>query len=199
MYEDAKVKEALARIVRHVCPDPALHEDLLQEGIIHLWRQLSHHPDQTQSWYLHSCKFHLQHCLNQGRSVDALKRRREWYVVVDSEPGDEGENFHNDRLDTSFIARVSAREIYQLVSKELPARGRAVLARLAECKSAREIGRELNISHSAVIKYRRRIAALLLKLGIAPPAKCNGRNREAITNVCSDGINGSRAVVSLSD
>src|SRR5207245_505396 len=45
---------------------------------------------------------------------------------------------------------------------------RAVLHCLADGLGAREIGRELGISHSMAIKHRRKIAALLMRLEKPP-------------------------------
>src|SRR5262245_40962515 len=73
--EDRRTLDQLRRIVSRIRSDPALHSDLMQEGLIHLWRIQERRPGQTRSWYLQNCRFHLLHYLMEGRSVDSLKRR----------------------------------------------------------------------------------------------------------------------------
>jgi len=50
----------------------------------------------------------------------------------------------------------------------LPALDRAILAYLMAGFACREIARRLGISHPAVIKHRRAIAALAIQFGITP-------------------------------
>jgi DNA-directed RNA polymerase specialized sigma24 family protein len=187
LCDEKQTREALSRIVARVASNPTLREDLLQEAVIHLWLEETRTPNQTRSWYLQSCKFHLQHFLAAGRSVDALKRRR----------GDVTEEFQNSEVngngslheaDNSLLGQISAREIVELVSKKLRPRARAVLSGLADGLGARDIARQLRISHPAVIKHRRAIAKLLLDLGIAPPTNGNGRSAAKLNGV--NGTNG---------
>jgi DNA-binding CsgD family transcriptional regulator len=105
----------------------------------------------------------LQHYLSAGRSVDSAKRREgSLQITFDSETG---EGFP-EQADSgnSVTTNVSAREIITLLSSHLKPQEKAVLDCLAEGLGAREIGRELKISHTMVIRYRRRIACLLTKL-----------------------------------
>ena len=74
LVEDAEMQKTLRRIVVTLAPDSALHDDLNQEGLIGLWRAEQQRPGRTRSWYLQSCKFHVQHYLAFGRSVDSPKR-----------------------------------------------------------------------------------------------------------------------------
>src|SRR6266446_6417643 len=70
------LRESLIRMIHGVTRDAALRQDLMQEALVHLWLIETRRPGQTKSWYLQSCKFHLQHYLASGRSVDSGKRRR---------------------------------------------------------------------------------------------------------------------------
>src|SRR6266550_8738311 len=74
LIEDARICQTLRRIVTRVTPDRALQDDLMQECLIRLWRLESEAPGHTRSWYLQNCRFHLQHFLASGRSLDSLKR-----------------------------------------------------------------------------------------------------------------------------
>ncbi len=68
-------RDSLARMIRRLTGNGALRDDLLQEALIHLWTMELARSGQTRSWYLQSCKYHLQHYLAGGRSVDSAKRR----------------------------------------------------------------------------------------------------------------------------
>jgi DNA-directed RNA polymerase specialized sigma24 family protein len=163
VLDPRSTKDSLERLIRKTTTDSALYEDLLQEALVHLWLTERRRPGQTTSWYLQSCKFHLQHYLASGRSVDSTKRRSgQLQFTQDSgeedgipEQGDEG---------NSVVTSVSARELMSLLSPLLSTQENAVLDCLADGLGARAIGRELNMSHTMVIKHRRRIAALLERL-----------------------------------
>lgn len=179
------MRTGLAKIVAHAASDPTLREDLFQEAVIHLWHDETRRPNQTRSWYLQSCKFHVRHCLAQGRSVDALKRRGNGAITYNTpQPDATGVNETAPAFeeDNAFIARISAREIFRMAFARLSPRGRAVLECLADGLGVRAAARELKIAHTAVIKHRRAIAALLLEMGIAPPVQRNGHNGHANGN-----------------
>jgi RNA polymerase sigma factor (sigma-70 family) len=157
------LREALTRLVQKVTRDTALRQDLMQEALVHLWLIETRRPRQTASWYVQSCRFHLQHYLASGRSVDSGKRRESRLPFAsDSETG-EGIPEQSDSGNSVFT-NVSAHEILELLSRHLKPREKAVLDCLADGLGPREIGRELSISHTLVIRYRRRIASLLNNL-----------------------------------
>ena len=166
----ALMRGALTRMIRRLTPNPALREDLLQEAMVHLWLIQTRRPDQTRSWYLQSCRFHLQHYLNSGRSIDSGKRWRHQMPMTDhseeeeaaAEPGDSG---------NSVLNSVSVREIMALLTLELTRQERAVLDCLADGLGLREIGRKLKLSHTMVIRHRRKIAAVLTRLELPSPSR----------------------------
>jgi len=163
------LRESLIRIIWKITDDPELRADLLQEATVQLWRAQTQRPGQTRSWYLQSCKFRIQHYLAAGRSVDSTKRRNGWLELdPDSE---DGERILNEADGgESVFASVSARDILAQLMVRLEVQERRVLDCFAEGMGAREIGRKLNISHTMVIKHRRRIASLLQRLE-APDAR----------------------------
>ncbi len=176
-------RQSLAGMARRMTSNAALRQDLLQEALVHLWLTQSRRPGQTRSWYLQSCRFHLQHYLASGRSIDSAKRRASQEHFTDNP--EDGEGFL-DEADSgnSVLTWVSAREIMSLLAQHLSPAEKAVLDHLAEGLGPREIGRALKISHTLVIRHRRRIAGLLTRLGIAssaapPPAHANGKLRLA--------------------
>src|SRR5437667_9973656 len=74
LIEDDRVWDLVRKIVARFTADPVLQQDLTQECVIRLWRLEGEQPDRKHSWYLQNCRFHLQHWLASGRSVDSPKR-----------------------------------------------------------------------------------------------------------------------------
>jgi len=141
----------------------ALRQDLLQEGLIHLWLTETRRPGQTISWYLQSSKFHLLHYLGSGRSVDSTKRGRgHARLEQDSEEPEELPELVDPG--DSLLSQVIARDIISLLSPHLSPSENAVLDGLADGLGVREIGRRLEMSHTMVTRHRSKIASLLLKL-----------------------------------
>jgi len=183
MFVDERAtRDSLARMIRRLTANLALREDLLQEALVHIWLTEVGRPSQTKSWYLQSCKYHLLHYLASGRSVDSAKRRNnqlEWERDSYDLDGLVDEN----KADNSVFTWVSARDIVSLLSSQLSGQEKAVLDCFAEGLGPREIGRKLRMSHTMVIKHRRKIATLFNRLeppvslhaGISPNGN-NGNN-----------------------
>jgi RNA polymerase sigma factor (sigma-70 family) len=165
--EDCRTLDQLGRIVSRIRSDPTLRSDLMQEGLIHLWQIQEEKPGQTRSWYLQNCHFHLLHYLGEGRSVDSLKRRN---LQVQADAGNDEEDGLWDSIagPDAGMAEVSARDMLCALGKELSERERMILHHLAEGLGVREISRQLDVSHPAVIKSRRKIAGIAKKLAILP-------------------------------
>jgi RNA polymerase sigma factor (sigma-70 family) len=161
--EESSIRESLLQMIRRMTPNTALREDLLQEAMVHLWLTETRRPGQTRSWYLQSCRFHLQHYLNSGRSIDSAKRWRDQMPLNEPSLEDESVNEPSDS-GNSVVTHVSAREIMSLLEPYLSKQEQAVLDCLADGLGAREIGRALNLSHTMVIRHRRKIASLFQKL-----------------------------------
>jgi RNA polymerase sigma factor (sigma-70 family) len=175
--DDMKTVERLTKIVIRMTSNLALREDLMQEALIHLWQVQEQRPGQAESWYLQNCRYHLQHYLASGRSVDSPKRSSSQVHLVDN--GEDGTELldllSNLEPYDAVVGDVSARDIIQAMSKSLSERERLILVFLAEGLGTCEIAKRLKISHPMVIKHRRKIAALATKLAIDPlPNK--GRN-----------------------
>ncbi len=168
LEKGALMRGALSRMIQGLTPNPALQEDLLQEAMVHLWLTETRRPGQTKSWYLQSCRFHLQHYLNSGRSIDSGKR---WRAQLPFTDHSEEEDFTPEQgdSDNSVVTSVSVREIMTLLALQLSQQEQAVLDCLADGLGPREIGRKLKLSHTMVIRHRRKIAALLTRLELPSP------------------------------
>jgi len=168
--EDASLRESLTQIIRGLTPNAALREDLLQEAMIHLWLTETRRPGQTRSWYLQSCRFHLQHYLNCGRSIDSAKRWRDQLPLNEHSEDEETSSEETDS-GNSVVTCVSAREIMAMLAPHLSNLQQAVLDCLADGLGARGIGRKLKLSHTMVIRHRRKIASLLTRLELPSPTQ----------------------------
>ena len=165
--------EALRQIVFRLTPDQSWHEDLTQEALLHLWLRETERPGQTESWYFQSCRFFLRNYMRSGRSVHSARHHKNLCLAAEAE--EYLETFTHEESVGSVLALVSAREIVSLLSEWLTPFERKILSCLADGFGVREIATHLRVSHTSVVKHRRKIASLALRLGVEPPPKKNGR------------------------
>ena len=179
LVEEASTRELLRQIVTRFTRDPQLQQDLMQECLLHLWRLEEKTPGRTRSWYLQGCRFHLQHCLVSGRSLDSLKRAGMDNRIAlngdDEEPALQGHHTNGEVFEAvSFADTVSA-----LKGRSEP-RERFVLGALASGMMLQEIASEFGMSYPTVLKYRRKLAALAIRLGISQPLSPQANGRKAL-------------------
>ena len=168
LVEDACMHGSLRKIVAGLSVDPVLQQDMLQECLVCLWLVESEKPGRTRSWYLQNCRFHVQHWLASGRSVDSPKRARaDKRISIDS-GGDDAALEGYDTNGELFEA-VSFHDIVATLSTRLTPNERAILQGLADGFVLRDIAYKSGLSYPTALKYRRKIAALTIKLGIAGP------------------------------
>lgn len=169
LVEDLKMQGALRRLVCAMVTDPTLQQDLMQMGLLHLWRTESGNPGRSRSWYLQSCRFSLLHWLSSGRSVDSLKRgKRNARVPLDG--GD-----CNGELDTlvregDLLDLICVRDLVSVLSRALGRREQAVLEGLADGLRLCEAASRAKLSYPTALKYRRRIARLISEMGLSLPS-----------------------------
>ena len=178
LSEQKRTREALRRIVFTLSANHGLDDDLTPEALIHLWLRETQRPGQTQSWYFQSCRFFLQNHLRNGRSVDSARRQMTLCLPVNTADFNAGSAPDESPATGSVLALVSAREIISLLGKWLAPQEFRVLNCLADGFGVREIAARLNVSHTLIIRCRRRIAALALKLGIEPLPSRNGQRQK---------------------
>src|SRR5260221_12712007 len=167
LVDELWARDALIRMARKLTSNVALRDDLMQEALIHLWLTETRRPCQTRSWYLQSCKYQLLHYLSSGRSVDSAKRRTG--RLTEEANGEAMETLAKESdSGNSVLTWVCARDIIAMLSPQLMSHEQAVLECFAEGLGPREIGRKLKMSHTMVIKHRRKIATLLTRLEFPP-------------------------------
>src|SRR5882724_7407622 len=117
-FEEPSIQDSLLHMIRRMTSNPTLRDDLLQEALIHFWLTESRRAGQTKSWYMQSSKFHLQHYLASGRSLDSNKRR---FSQANVEPDAEDQDYLFEQPDSghSVVTLVSTRELISLLSQEL--------------------------------------------------------------------------------
>jgi hypothetical protein len=176
LLEDANIRETLRRIVSGFSADPILQQDMLQECMICLWHAERKKPGRTTSWYLQHCRFHVQHWLVLGRSLDSPKRSSAANRITidpsDDEPALQEYHTNGEVLDT-----VCARDLVFTLARHLNPTERVVLGCLAEGMVLREVACRSRLSYPTALKYRRKIAALTVKLGIGAPQSPSKRTR----------------------
>jgi len=165
LSQDKGIIQLLRQICARFCADPDLQQDLLQECLIHLWRMEHAKPDQTRSWYLQSCRFHIQHWLAAGRSLDNPRRSSsDKRISIDGDaehPALKDYNTNGELFET-----VCFQDAVSTLEGRVGLRQRKVLKGLAEGRTLSEIASKAKLSYPTVLKYRRIIADLSTKLGM---------------------------------
>ncbi len=142
-------------------------EDLMQEALLHLWREERQHPDQKLSWYLQSCKFHLEHYRVCGRSLDSLKHRSAQAPFPDCYPTQDGW-LASLSLEEDILSEINARDVIALLQIQLEPIDQAILGASAQGLKTGEIAHEFELSHQSVRRHRLRIALTASRLGVLP-------------------------------
>ncbi len=155
----------LRRIVARAAANVSLREDLMQEALVHLWQQEQEHTGQRRSWYLQSCRYHLQDYLHRGCSVDSSKHRAACLLSWDDNGIEDGDDETPDG-GVGVFAEVSAADMRAQLIKWLTPLERRILALLIHGFSLRETALRLLLSHTAVAKHRRKMALVAGSLGI---------------------------------
>ena len=170
MMGDARVEGEVTRklqwVARKLSGDPELQKDLTQEMLAHLVRVQTEKPGQRPPWYLKSCEFHARNYLRRGRSIDSLKRASQGIPLMQSE-GEVCADRHYDATPADpfdLEGQLVTNDLLRLLLPHLSDRQRKILFLLITGFGVREVGRELGITHPAVIKNRRKIARIAREL-----------------------------------
>ena len=165
LYEDVQIQSVLWRMTARLTSDHHLRQDLMQDGLVHLWKIELHHPGNTTSWYLQSCEFHLRNVLRHGRSLDSPRRKGHFGISL-SILSSILEDLIQFRYEECIVSEVHQAEIIRELSSQLSALDLAILKRLINGESTREIGRRLGRSAMAISKSRKRIRETVEQTGL---------------------------------
>jgi hypothetical protein len=172
LLEDDKILESVRGIVSRFTLDPHSRQDMLQECLLCLWLAEGQNPGRTVSWYLQRCRFHVQHWLMLGRSLDSPKRASAANrITIDGD--DEEPALAEHHTNGEVIETVCVRDLIATLAKGLKPSELFVLGGLAAGLTLRKVASESRLSYPTALKYRRKIAALALKLGLvaSPPQR----------------------------
>src|SRR5437667_2328458 len=131
LIEDATFCELLRRIVARFTADRVLQDDLMQECLIRIWRLEREEPGRTRSWYLQNCRFHVQHWLASGRSVDSPKRAR-GDKLISIEASDLETALEEHHTNGELFEAISFQDIVATLASRLKPGERVVLQGLAD-------------------------------------------------------------------
>jgi DNA-directed RNA polymerase specialized sigma24 family protein len=169
MTENHIVRQ-LHGIAEKLTADPDLQKDLMQEMFVHLVRIQTAEAGQALSWYLKSCEFHARNYLKPGRRIDSLKRSgngvpdEEAPAVDNGEPRGNGAAYSPAAVAVEIQGERITNDIVNRIVPRLSDMQQQILFLLMKGCGVRETGREVGITHPAVIKHRKKIARLAREL-----------------------------------
>ena len=143
--------------------DPDLQKDLMQEMFVHLVRIQTAEAGQMLSWYLKSCEFHACNYLKFGRSSDSLKRAGNG-VPYDEIPDGNDAPGASPAPSIEIQGELITNDIVNRILPQLSDMQQQILFLLMKGCGVRETGREVGITHPAVIKHRKKIARVAREL-----------------------------------
>lgn len=162
MTENQIVRQ-LHGIAGKLTADPDLQKDLMQEMFVHLVRIQTAEAGQTLSWYLKGCEFHARNYLRYGRSIDSLKLAGNG-VPYDEIPGGNGVLDTSPAQSVEIQGELITSDIANRIVPRLSEMQQQILFLLMKGCGVRETGREVGITHPAVIKHRKKIARVAREL-----------------------------------
>jgi hypothetical protein len=156
----------------------------MQEMFLHLVRIQTAEAGQALSWYLKSCEFHARNYLKPGRRIDSLKRSgngvpdEEASAVDNGEPRGNGAAYSPAAVAIEIQGERITNDIVNRIVPRLSDMQQQILFLLMKGCGVRETGREVGITHPAVIKHRKKIARvareLLQESAVVDLARPNG-------------------------
>ncbi|MEI6085329.1 MAG: hypothetical protein WCS70_13660 [Verrucomicrobiota bacterium] len=162
MTGESRIIKKLHGVAAKLTANDELRKDLMQEMLVHLCSVEVEKPGRTESWYIKSCEYRARNYLKVGRSVDSLKRTRDLVPLGQRSEDCDGHVFCLvDAVDPADgHAELMAQEIIELVMPQLNETQQEIFYLLLKGLGLRAIGRELGMTHPAVIKHRRKIGRI---------------------------------------
>jgi|SRR5208283_56390 DNA-directed RNA polymerase specialized sigma24 family protein len=169
MTENLIVKE-LQGIATKLTSDPDVQKDLMQEMFLHLVRIRTVDPDRALSWYLKSCEFHARNFLRPGEHTSSANGERNGASFDEIMAGGHERHGMDPRSSSPLVGQIEIQgelitgDVLDLILPLLSEMQQQVLFLLMKGCGVREAGRELGITHPAVIKHRKKIARIAHEL-----------------------------------
>ena len=124
--------------------------------LVHLLQLLAKLPGQTQSWYIKNCEYRARNYLQHGRSIDSQKRARNGTPLDDSSAESADALHPVDPIDLQ--GELVAQDLVEQIATRLSLPGRRIFALLLKDYGVCEVARQIGVSHTCVVKHRKRIA-----------------------------------------
>jgi hypothetical protein len=165
MTENLIVKE-LQGIATKLTSDPDVQKSLMQEMFLHLVRIRTVDPDRALSWYLKSCEFHARNFLKPGERASSPNGASFDEIMA----GGHERHGLDPRSSSPLVGQIEIQgelitgDVLDLILPLLSEMQQQVLFLLMKGCGVREAGRELGITHPAVIKHRKKIARIAHEL-----------------------------------
>jgi DNA-binding CsgD family transcriptional regulator len=169
MIENQIVRQ-LHGIAGKLTADLDLQKNLMQEMFVHLVRVQTAEAGQPLSWYLKSCEFHARNYLKVGGNGESLTRARNGVPYEDFPAAINGEARGNGVAHSPMDVAIEIQgelitnEIVNRLVPRLSDMQQQILFLLMKGCGVRETGREVGITHPAVIKHRKKIARIAHEL-----------------------------------
>jgi hypothetical protein len=161
MTENLIVKE-LQEIASRLTGDLDVQKELMHEMFLHLVRMRTVDPDRPLSWYLKSCEFRARNHLKlDGPSGASMP---EVMPVGNERGGVDGRSSSPLVGQIEIQGELITGDVLNLILPLLSDRQQQVLFLLMKGCGVRETGRQLGITHPAVIKHRKKIARIAHEL-----------------------------------
>lgn len=154
-----QLRSALRQMVNEVTRHSALQRELMEECLVYLAKLEAVAPDRDAAWYLQRCSRHLSRFRYLARSWEEPKLPP---AMVEKTTA----SLRRRARTAEEIHRFS--EVVAVLSKHLSKRETKVLVALAEGSSLEEVAKTLKEELPEIVRAQRKIAALILKLGLAP-------------------------------
>jgi hypothetical protein len=169
MTENLIVKE-LQGIATKLTSDPDVQKDLMHEMFLHLVRIRTADPDRDLSWYLKICEFHARNYLKPGEHDGSSNGERNGASFDVIMPVGHERPGMDTRSSSPLVSQIEIQgelitgDVLNLILPLLSEMQQQVLFLLMKGCGVREAGRELGITHPAVIKHRKKIARIAHEL-----------------------------------
>ena len=130
----------------------------MQEMFVHLVRIQTAEAGQPLSWYLKSCEFHARSFLKVGPGVDLVKRKGNGALHEEVPAAVNGATHALTDVAIEIQGERITHDVVNRIVPRLSDMQQQILFLLMKGCGVRETGREVGITHPAVIKHRKKIA-----------------------------------------
>jgi hypothetical protein len=146
--------------------NPNEQKNLMREMLAHFVRVRGLTPGQTLGWYFRSCEGHAREYLKLNRNIEP---QDEFCFVGNDRSGLDPRPAPPSVGPIELEGQRITSEVLDLFLPLLSDMSQQVLFLLMQGRGVREAGRQLGISHPAVIKHRKKIAHIAREFLQQPP------------------------------